>query len=104
MDNELNIELLNKRKSELNLTFDELSKMSNIPKTTLTNIFTGVTKHPRIDTIKSIERALGLHEVPTFDRELSDGEKEILSLISQLSDDEVDELSSFIDYIVSKRK
>ena len=35
--------------------------MSGIPLNTLKNIFRGKTEHPRIDTIQSIERALGIY-------------------------------------------
>jgi transcriptional regulator with XRE-family HTH domain len=35
---------------------------------------------------------------------LSEEEKQLVSLISQLTDEEVKELSSFVDYIISKRK
>lgn len=35
---------------------------------------------------------------------LSEDEKQLVSLISQLTSDEVKELSNFVDYIISKRK
>lgn len=38
----------------------ELSEKSNIPLQTLRKIFSGVTKHPRIDTMQAIEKALEL--------------------------------------------
>ena len=101
---DLDVQGVKKYLKDNNITYQDLSNMSGIALNTLKNIFSGRTANPRIDTWNTILQSLGLHEVPTFDRELSDGEKEILSLISQLSDDEVDELSSFIDYIVSKRK
>ena len=44
------------------ITYGELSKMSQIPITTLSYIFTGRTENPRMDTIKAIERALSLDE------------------------------------------
>ncbi|MCD8309223.1 MAG: helix-turn-helix transcriptional regulator, partial [Clostridia bacterium] len=60
-----NIELWKQRKKELKLSYDELSKLSGIPKTTLTNIFLGTTPNPRFDTVQAIERALGIAEEPT---------------------------------------
>ena len=60
---ELDIERLKRRKKELGISFDELSIKSGIPKTTLTNIFGGHTAHPRIDTIKAIEQALGIYKL-----------------------------------------
>ena len=35
---------------------------------------------------------------------LTEGEKELFNLILQVTEDEIDELSNFIDYIISKRK
>ena len=35
---------------------------------------------------------------------LSEEEKQLVSLIAQLTDEEVKELSNFVDYIISKRK
>lgn len=35
---------------------------------------------------------------------LTEEEKQLISLISQLTNDEVKELSNFVDYIISKRK
>ena len=92
------------QKKALKYTNKDIAEKAKLPLRTVEQIMCGKVKNPRLDTVEAINSALGLHEVPTFDRELSDGEKELLSLISQLSDDEVDELSSFIDYIVSKRK
>ena len=56
----MNIEQLKNRKSELNITFDELSERSGVAKRTIENVFLGATKNPRIDTVQAIERALGL--------------------------------------------
>lgn len=56
----MNAKELNDRKEELNLTFDEIAKLSNIPKTTITNIFTGITKNPRYDTLSAICKVLNL--------------------------------------------
>lgn len=47
------------------ITYKELSELSGIPLNTLKNIFSGRTKHPRIDTVQAIERALGMS--PTED-------------------------------------
>ncbi len=54
------IEILKIRKKATRLTFDDLAKKSGIPKKTLSNIFRGLTKNPRIDTLEAIERALGI--------------------------------------------
>lgn len=44
------------------ITYQELSDMSNIPITTLKDIFRGAIKNPRIDTFNAIETALGLNK------------------------------------------
>lgn len=44
------------------ITYQELSDMSNIPITTLKDIFRGAIKNPRIDTFNAIETALGLNQ------------------------------------------
>lgn len=84
------------------ITYQELSDRSGIALNTLKNIFRGKTEHPRIDTMQAIESALEL--TPTTDQPFSEEEKRLASLIAELTDDEVKELSNFVDYIISKRK
>jgi transcriptional regulator with XRE-family HTH domain len=97
----MDLELWKKIKKEKKLTLLDISKMSNIPKRTVDDIFAGVTKNPRTDTVEAIERALGLNnETPLLSAE----EKELIELIKQMTDEETKELSNYIDYIVSKRK
>jgi len=56
----MDIKLLRDQKQKLKLSYDEIAELSGIPKTTVTNILTGRTQNPRIDTLKSIEEALGI--------------------------------------------
>lgn len=56
----MNVERWKRVKKEKKLTFDALSEMSNIPKRTLEDIFSGRTTDPRTTTVEAIERALGL--------------------------------------------
>ena len=98
------IDILKERKKLLNITFEELAQKSGIPLRTLENIFHGVTKNPRIDTMQAIERALGLEEEKTPSDGLSEDERKLIELIKKLSSEEVDEISSFVDYVISKRK
>lgn len=42
------------------ITYEELSKRSNIPIGTLKSIFSGRTPNPRVDTLLAIEQALGI--------------------------------------------
>ena len=56
----MNIEELNKIRKEQNLSIEELAKKAKLPKSTIEKILFGVVKHPRIDTMQAIERALNL--------------------------------------------
>jgi transcriptional regulator with XRE-family HTH domain len=85
------------------ITYQELSDMSNIPLNTLKNLFRGKTQNPRVDTMEAIEKALGITPQEPI-QEYTEEEKQRLDLIMQLNDDEVQELSNFVDYLISKRK
>ena len=100
----MDIEYLKKVKKAKKMTLQEISDLSGIPKRTVDGIFSGKTKNPRIDTMQAIERALGIEEEKTPTDDLSDGEKQLISLIKQLTDEETEELSNFVDFILSKRK
>ena len=89
---------------EKNITYQDLSDMSNIPLNTLKNIFRGKTKNPRIDTLQAIERALGMKEKTPPGNDLPEDVKQLVELVMELSEDEVNELSNYIDYIIAKRK
>ncbi len=86
-----------------NITYQDLSDRSKIPLNTLKNIFAGYTKHPRIDTMQAIERALGINNEKTAP-EYTEAERQLFELIKQLTDEETEELSNFVDFILSKRK
>ena len=95
----MDIEYLKQVKKEKKMKLQEISDISGIPKRTVDGIFSGKTKNPRIDTMQAIERALGINETP----ELTDEQKQLYDFIAGLSATEVKELSSFVDYIISKR-
>jgi transcriptional regulator with XRE-family HTH domain len=95
------INRIKQRKKELGLTFEELARLSGIPLRTLENIYHGITKHPRVDTMQAIERALGL-DAPA--PEASKEAQQLFTLLNELTEDELVELSSFVDFIISKRK
>ncbi|GEM_PF-6824090 len=50
----------NKKRKELKLTFAQLSKKSGIPLRTLQDVLQGRTINPRMNTVKAIEKALGI--------------------------------------------
>ena len=82
------IDELKQRKKALGITYDALAPRSNVPLRTLENIFNGITKHPRIDTMQAIERALGLENEKTPPDELSEGEKALLDLFRTATEEQ----------------
>ena len=49
---------INDIRKEKNISIDELSELSGVPKGTLSKITAGITTKPSIDTVKAIARAL----------------------------------------------
>lgn len=58
----MDIQLWKKRRKDLKLNYEELSKLSGVSKRTIEDIFRGFTVAPRIDTVEAIEKALGLNQ------------------------------------------
>lgn len=87
---------------ERKITYDKLAEMTGLSKSCITKIFAGYAKYPRVDTVEIIEKALGLNEdvLP----EISQEERELIELIKQLDEEQTKELSSFVDFLISKRK
>lgn len=90
----MNTKQLNEIRKNAGLSIEELSDRANLPKSTVEKILFGVVKHPRIDTMQAIERALGL--APTFTDEeralglsdshliaLSDDDRELINLFAE---------------------
>ena len=65
----MNLELWKKIKEENDLSYDSIAEKSGIPKTTVTNIFCGYVKTPRIDTVQAIEKALGISDESGWTKE-----------------------------------
>ena len=99
-----NIETLKAVKKQKKMTLQDISDISGIPKRTVDGIFSGKTKNPRIDTMQAIERALGITQEQKTAPEYTEAERKLFGLIEQLTDAEVEELSNYLDYILSKRK
>lgn len=100
----VDIERLKKAKKEKKLSYDELAQLTGYSRSTITNIFCGYIELPRHETMQAIERALGLDNEKSPSDELSEGEKQLIELVKQLTDEETIELSNYIDFIISKRK
>ncbi len=91
----MDIEYLKTRKKQIRMTFDEIAELSGLPKSTVTNVFMGTTKHPRIDTLQAIERALGIETKNPPDN-LSGGAAEWMELYNTLTDENKDLLVSMV--------
>lgn len=98
----VNLSLWKEQKKKLRLSLQDIADMTDISISTLKDIFRGATTDPRIETVQRIETALGL--TATQEQTLSVEEKQLVSLIAELTDEEVKELSNFVDYIISKRE
>ena len=63
----MDIQLWKKRKKELHLTHDQLAEKSGVSRRTIAGIFSGdpTYQSPTLNTIESIERALGLNRPQT---------------------------------------
>lgn len=59
-----NVEEIKAILKQRKITYEQLSEMSGIPKNSLTQIFRGRVKNPRIDTMNAIYTALGLSDAP----------------------------------------
>ena len=98
----MGLQLWKKRKKELNLSFEELAEITQISIRQLYYIFGGKAKNPGVETVDRIERALGIEKTPS-DEELSQGERKLIELVSQLTDDEIKQIAQFIQFLVSQR-
>lgn len=56
----MGLEKIEEYKKKLGLTTAELAEKSGVPKGTLDKILSGVTKDPKLETLKAIARVLGL--------------------------------------------
>jgi transcriptional regulator with XRE-family HTH domain len=95
---------------EKGLTLEQVGKIVGVGKSTVRKWETGMIANMKRDKIASLSKALG---VPpsyllgyTDERTLqpTKEENELINLILQLTDEETEELSKFVDYIISKRK
>ena len=100
----VNIELLKVRKKELGLSYDDLAQATGYSRSTITNIFCGYVDFPRAETIDALYSVLGIAQEAPEQEAYTDEEKKLLALISELTDEETQELSKFVDFIISKRQ
>lgn len=81
----MDLELWRKTKQSKNLTYEDIAALSAIPKKTVTNIFCGYVKTPRIDTVQAIEKALGITSDNSSERgALTSGQQKILEIFDEI--------------------
>jgi transcriptional regulator with XRE-family HTH domain len=97
----IDLQLWKAKKKELNLSLQDIAQQTEVSISTIKDIFRGATTDPRIETVQRIETVLGLNEKTPPVRELTDDEKELFELITQLTENEIDELSNFVDFLLS---
>ena len=98
------------RKSK-GLSMKELGSIFGLAESTI-SLYENGKRQPDKETILkfadyfgvSVDYLLGRDDAPISADDLSDGEKQLVSLIKQLTDEETEELSNFVDFILSKRK
>lgn len=98
----MGLDKINEYKKKLGLTTEELSKQSGVPIGTLNKILSGATKDPKLETLKSIARVLGLtlndfdDDVPLTIAAHFDGD--------EYTEEELDEIRQFAEFVKNKRK
>ena len=83
----INLELWNAKRRELKKSLADIAKETEISISTIKDIFRGATTDPRIETVKRIERALGLDEKKNPPDDLSEGEKLLIELFNRVPDE-----------------
>ena len=87
------------------LTLEQVGNMVGVGKSTVRKWETGMIANMKRDKIHLLAKALGVTPAYLMGwEETNKEEAELLNLIKQLDEDEVKELSNFVDYIISKRK
>lgn len=74
------IQSLRNRKKQLKLTNQDIADKAKLPLSTVEQVMCGKVKKPRIDTVQSIERALGIISPD----DLSDTQKESITPLEML--------------------
>ncbi|MDD3186577.1 MAG: helix-turn-helix transcriptional regulator [Anaerostipes sp.] len=98
----MGLEKINEYKKKLGYTTDELSNKSGVPIGTLNKILSGATKDPKLETLKSISRVLGLTLDDFDDKPITVAAH--LSGTEDLSEAEIDDVNKYIEFIKNKRK
>lgn len=103
----MGLEKIEEYKRKLGMTTSELAEKSGVPKGTLDKILSGVTKDPKLETLKSIAHVLGL-SLDDFD-DFNKENDNIHTLAAHFdgedyTDEEIKEIIRFADFVKNKRK
>ena len=92
----MDINLWKVRKKELNLTFEDLSKITGLSVRTLKGLFSGERNNATTFTVEAIEKALGLQNEKA-PLQLSNGEQKLIELFRLVPQDQQDLVLSMIN-------
>ena len=81
----------------------QLSEKAKIPIGTIRDIFRGATQHPRIDTMKAIEDALGLNEKAVEEKPPQSIE-DLINHLKGLPQEKQQELAPVIEHLINAIK
>lgn len=100
----MGLEKIAEYKKKLNLTTEELSERSGVPVGTLNKILSGATKDPKLETLKSIARVLGLN-LNDFDDEYSNKPHTIAAHFDgdEYTADELEEIKQFAEFVKNRK-
>ena len=91
---------------EKGLTLEQVGNLAGVGKSTVRKWETGMIANMKRDKIASLAQALGT--TPAYlmgwEETTNNEQNKLISLIEQLTDEETEELSNFVDYLISKRK
>lgn len=99
----MGLEKINEYKKKLGLTTEELSNLSNVPVGTLNKILSGATKDPKLETLKSIARILGL-TLNDFDDEPYSSTIAAHFDGDEFTADEWDDIRAYAEFVKNRRK
>lgn len=104
----MGIEYIKQRKKEMNMTTEELSKLSGVPIGTLNKILAGQTSDPKFETVRAICKALDISLSALDDYENEQDEQKIHTIAAhhdsdEWTNEELDEIEEFKKFVLSKR-
>lgn len=98
----MGLEKISEYKKKLGMTTEELSEKSGVPVGTLNKILSGATKDPKLETLKSIAKVLGL-SLNDFDDNTPNTLAAHLKN-SEYTEEELEEIRQFAAFVKNKRK